>query len=161
MGDFMTNMAAHPTDPNTAYILFSAAGLPKIFRTQDAGQTWASLTGTVGTTDAVSSNGFPNVATYAMLQMPYDPNTIWAGTEIGLVVSSDNGGWTWAHPVVLVPERGGAPDAASRMAQGDRGHARTRGVHDSALRTRHDVVCGVTEPSEPRAVSVGCDRHRA
>lgn len=102
MGHYMTNMATHPTDANTAYILFSAAGLPKIFRTQDGGQTWASLTGTVGTTDAVSTNGFPNVATYAMLQMPYDPSTIWAGTEIGLVVSSDNGA-TWARPSFSFP----------------------------------------------------------
>ena len=38
MQHFITNMATHPTDANTAYILFSAAGLPKIFRTQDAGQ---------------------------------------------------------------------------------------------------------------------------
>ncbi len=102
MAHFMTNMATHPTDANTAYILFSAAGLPKIFRTQNAGQTWSSLTGTVGLTDAVSTNGFPNVATYSMLQMPYDPNTIWVGTEIGLVVSTD-GGATWARPAFTFP----------------------------------------------------------
>ena len=102
MQHFMSNMATHPTDANTAYILFSAAGLPKIFRTQNAGQTWSSLTGTVGLTDAVSTNGFPNVATYSMLQMPYDPNTIWVGTEIGLVVSTD-GGATWARPAFTFP----------------------------------------------------------
>src|SRR5690606_27890743 len=43
---------------------------------------------------ALSSNGFPNVATYALLVLPFNPEVLWAGTEIGLFVSED-GGQTW------------------------------------------------------------------
>jgi photosystem II stability/assembly factor-like uncharacterized protein len=90
----VTGMATHPTDEKTAYVLFSFAGAPKVLRTTDLGQTWTELSG-FGT-NTTSSNGFPDVATYSLLVMPYDTNIIWAGTEIGLF-ESKNGGATWAY----------------------------------------------------------------
>jgi len=90
---FITKLASHPTQPNTAYALFSFYGKPKILRTTDLGQNWIDISGF--NTGSISTNGFPDVATYCLYVMPDNPNIIWAGTEIGIVESQDNGA-TWA-----------------------------------------------------------------
>jgi photosystem II stability/assembly factor-like uncharacterized protein len=89
----ITKLASHPTEQKTAYAIFSFAGRPKIVRTTDLGQTWADITG-FGVND-ISSNGFPDVAVYCVYVRPDDPNIIWAGTEIGIVESINNG-QSWA-----------------------------------------------------------------
>ncbi len=85
----ITKLASHPHESNTAYVLFSQAGNPKILRTTDLGQTWEDISG-FGNGD-VSVNGFPDVAVYCLYVRPDNPNIIWAGTEIGIVESQDNG----------------------------------------------------------------------
>jgi photosystem II stability/assembly factor-like uncharacterized protein len=90
----ISGLATHPTEPNTAYALFSYAERPKILKTTDLGATWTDITGFAGGGGA-STNGFPDVAVYDLLVKPNDPQKIWAGTEIGLV-ASDDGGATWA-----------------------------------------------------------------
>lgn len=89
---FISAIETHPTDPNTAFLLFSYKGKPKILRTEDKGNSWNDISG-FGT-DSVSSNGFPDVVVLSLLVMPHDPDVIWAGTEIGIVESVDNG-TTW------------------------------------------------------------------
>lgn len=86
---FISAIETHPVDPNTAYLLFSYQGKPKILRTVDKGDTWEDISG-FGTNE-VSNNGFPDVVVLSLLVMPHDPNVIWAGTEIGIVESVDNG----------------------------------------------------------------------
>jgi len=89
----ISGLATHPTEPNTAYVLFSFAERPKILKTTDLGLTWTDISGFgIG---SVSTNGFPDVAVYDLLVWPNDPQKIWVGTEIGLVESLD-GGATWA-----------------------------------------------------------------
>ncbi|MCF7823031.1 MAG: T9SS type A sorting domain-containing protein [Candidatus Marinimicrobia bacterium] len=85
-----SGIGTHPSDPNTAYLLFSAANGPKIMRTEDLGQTWEDISGFTPA-GPVSSNGFPNVAVYSLMVMPDNESTLWAGTEIGLFVSTDAG----------------------------------------------------------------------
>ena len=85
----ISGIATHPIQDSTAYILFSFSQKPKILRTTNLGQSWEDISG-FGT-NAVSNNGFPDVAIYDLLVMPHEPNTIWAGTEIGLFESTDNG----------------------------------------------------------------------
>lgn len=85
----ITKLASHPREENTAYALFSQAGNPKILRTEDLGQTWEDISG-FGTGD-ISTNGFPDVAVYCLYVRPDNPDIIWAGTEIGIVESLDNG----------------------------------------------------------------------
>ncbi|RMF64848.1 MAG: T9SS C-terminal target domain-containing protein, partial [Bacteroidetes bacterium] len=100
-----SGLATHPADPQTAYVLFSQFGLPKIYRTTDLGQTWEDLSGFENATDGQSTNGFPDVAVYDLLVMPDNPNVLWAGTEIGLFVSYDNGAsWTFedSFPAVSI-----------------------------------------------------------
>ncbi|NOG46617.1 MAG: T9SS type A sorting domain-containing protein [Calditrichaeota bacterium] len=88
----ISGLATHPTQRNTAYILFSYAQAPKIVRTSDLGQTWEDITGFLGSDS--STNGFPDVAVYSLVVMPFDTTIIWAGTGIGLFESTDNGE-TW------------------------------------------------------------------
>ncbi|MDH4090961.1 MAG: T9SS type A sorting domain-containing protein [Cyclobacteriaceae bacterium] len=85
----ITKLASHPTEPNTAYVLFSFARGPKILRTKNLGQTWEDISGFhAGST---SANGFPDVAVYSLYVRPDNPAIIWAGTEIGIVESQDDG----------------------------------------------------------------------
>ncbi len=89
---FISAIETHPVDPNTAYVLFSYHGKPKILRTEDKGANWEDISG-FGT-NSISSNGFPDVVVLSLLVFPHDPDVIWAGTEIGIVESIDNGA-TW------------------------------------------------------------------
>ncbi|RDC61681.1 T9SS type A sorting domain-containing protein [Adhaeribacter pallidiroseus] len=89
----LTGLATHPTEDSTAFALFSIAGSPKILKTSNLGKTWNDISGF--SKNNKSSNGFPDVAVYSLLVMPHNPNIIWAGTEIGLVTST-NGGKNWA-----------------------------------------------------------------
>ncbi len=88
----LSGLATHPFEDSTAYVLFSFHGGPKILRTNDLGQSWEDISG-FGTGN-VSANGFPDVAVYDLLVRPDNPEIIWAGTEIGIFESIDNGE-TW------------------------------------------------------------------
>ncbi|MDZ4805438.1 MAG: FlgD immunoglobulin-like domain containing protein [Candidatus Eisenbacteria bacterium] len=89
----ISGLSTHPTDANTAYVLFSFAGRPKIIRTVDGGVSWTDITGFAG--GSPSTNGFPDVAVYDLLVFSNNTNRLWAATEIGLVESL-NGGASWA-----------------------------------------------------------------
>lgn len=88
----ITKLASHPTNENIAYALFSFAGKPKILRTSNLGQTWEDISGF--NSGSTSTNGFPDVAVYCLYVRTDDPNILWAGTEIGIIESLDNG-VTW------------------------------------------------------------------
>jgi photosystem II stability/assembly factor-like uncharacterized protein len=94
MGAFV-NLATHPTEPNTAFAIFAIGGRPKILRTKDLGKTWTDITG-FGASGSSSNNGFPDVAVYSVFVFPNNTQKIWAGTEIGIFESKDEGK-TWAY----------------------------------------------------------------
>ncbi len=89
----LSGFATHPSDKNTAYALFSTYGNAKILKTTDLGKTWEDLSGFDGNS-GVSDNGFPDVAVFDLLVMPYNDDIMWAGTEIGIFESTD-GGANW------------------------------------------------------------------
>ena len=91
---YSTGIYTHPTEPNTAYVLFSVADQAKILKTEDLGQTWVDISG-FGASSPSSSNGFPDVFTHSLLVMPFNTDIIWAGTEIGIFESLD-GGQSWS-----------------------------------------------------------------
>ena len=90
-GSSISGIYSHPTEDSTVYVLFSSRNNPKIIESKDLGQTWEDITGFSG---GPSNRGFPNVPTYSLAVMPYDCDVIWAGTDIGLVETTDRG-QTW------------------------------------------------------------------
>lgn len=85
---YISGLAASSINPGRAFTLFSAAGQPKVVKTNDYGETWTDISGFVG---GVSTNGFPNVSVHSLLEMPFDQNVLWAGTDIGIFESVDAG----------------------------------------------------------------------
>ncbi|MEM6802121.1 MAG: T9SS type A sorting domain-containing protein, partial [Bacteroidota bacterium] len=83
----ISGMYLDPLDENTAYLLFSPKGVPKILRTKDLGQTWEDLSGFQKGID----RGFPDVSVFSLQVLPHAPGTIWAGTDIGIFESTDDG----------------------------------------------------------------------
>lgn len=87
---FISGLETSPTNENRAYVLFSGQGAAKILKTEDLGQTWLDISGfTTG-----EDTGFPDVAIHSILEMPFDENMIFAGTDIG-VFQTLNGGQNW------------------------------------------------------------------
>ncbi len=95
----LSGLYPHPSDSMTVFALFSVAGQSKILRSTDLGESWKDIT---QFESGKSTNGFPDVATYSMLVFPKSQNRIWAGTEIGIFESMDNG-ISWHYLSNLIP----------------------------------------------------------
>ena len=92
LNGYVSGIYSHPTEDSTVYLLFSYFERAKVFESKDLGATWEDLSGYPSNFETgESSNGFPNVGVNALVVMPYDPNIIWVGTEIGLLESTDRG----------------------------------------------------------------------
>ncbi|HET7505629.1 MAG TPA: hypothetical protein VFK02_31635 [Kofleriaceae bacterium] len=57
----------------------------RLYRTTDGGQTWASIVGTD------PNHQLPNVAIYVVKYDPVTPTTIYAGTDLGVYISTSDG----------------------------------------------------------------------
>lgn len=88
---FISGLGTSYTERNRAYALFSSQGRPKILKTEDLGQTWADISGF----ESGIQTGFPDVAVHSILEMPFNKDIIWAGTDIGLFETED-GGASWS-----------------------------------------------------------------
>ncbi|MEO9804275.1 MAG: T9SS type A sorting domain-containing protein [Reichenbachiella sp.] len=101
----ITTIVPDPNDAQTVYVTMSRTGEPKILRSKNLGETWEDISG-FGV-NSESSNGFPDISTYDLLIFP-DGMTIWAGTELGLYESTDNGeSWHYADnglPFVMIQD---------------------------------------------------------
>lgn len=95
---YISGLSPSNTNEARAYVLYSAAGQPKVVKTNDFGATWTDISGF--TTGSVSS-GFPNVPVHSLIEMPFDENVLWAGTDIG-IFETINGGTNW-YPVTTIP----------------------------------------------------------
>ncbi|MCY4160205.1 MAG: T9SS type A sorting domain-containing protein [Bacteroidetes bacterium] len=94
----ISGLGTHPTSRATAYVMFSVSCHPKLFRTEDMGQTWEDLSGFVNRFghNCESSNGFPNTHVYDIEVFPDNPRVMWVGTALGIFESRDNGE-TWSY----------------------------------------------------------------
>lgn len=149
----ITKLASHPTQDSTAYALFSFSGRPKILRTSDLGQSWQDLS---GFTTSVSDNGFPDVAVYCLYVRPDNTDIIWAGTEIGIVESLDNGvSWTLLEdfPNVSVWDMKGQDDQIVIATHG-RG-IWTAKINSSQLELMNPIINAIgTSPKNHLSMSI-------
>ena len=94
----ISGLSASSVNPAQAYTIFSLAGQTKIVKTSDYGATWTDITGfSTGT-----ATGFPDVSVHSVIEMPFDQNVLWAGTDVGLFETT-NGGASWYLITALPP----------------------------------------------------------
>ena len=89
-GNFVSRIAVSPFDANVVYVATGSFGPTNVVKTVNGGATWSDATGS-GTT------ALPEAPVNDVEIDPADPNTIYAGTEVGVFVSRD-GGSTWDLP---------------------------------------------------------------
>ena len=89
--NFIARAVIDPNNANTAYVTLSAFGVVSVWRTSDlssANPTWTPRPGT-------GANVLPQVPVSAFLVDPAASTNLYAGTDIGVYVSTDSGAnWT-------------------------------------------------------------------
>ncbi|WP_103865182.1 T9SS type A sorting domain-containing protein [Aquimarina sp. I32.4] len=83
----ISGLETSSVNENRAYALFSVQGAAKILKTEDLGQTWEDISGF----STGENRGFPDVAIHCLVEMPFDENQIWVGTDIGVFQTLDGG----------------------------------------------------------------------
>jgi hypothetical protein len=98
---YVGRIAIDPTNTNVAYVCFGGFNIP-------AGQhVWKTSNLMTGTpTWAASGTGLPDVPVNAFVVDPLLPSRLWAGTDVGVYMSTDGGAswnpYTTGMPVVAV-----------------------------------------------------------
>ncbi|HVF47464.1 MAG TPA: FG-GAP-like repeat-containing protein, partial [Pyrinomonadaceae bacterium] len=87
-GRYVGRIAISPVDQNTAYVALGGFGIPgrhvmKTTNLNAATPTWVD-----------AGSGIPDIPTNGLVIDPQNPNTLYAGTDIGVFVSTD-GAVTW------------------------------------------------------------------
>jgi photosystem II stability/assembly factor-like uncharacterized protein len=95
---YISGLATSYIEKNRAYALFSSQGAAKILKTENLGATWTDISGF----STGANTGFPDVAIHSLLEMPFDKNLIWVGTDIG-IFETENGGTSWSLVSGLPP----------------------------------------------------------
>ncbi|MBL9030700.1 MAG: hypothetical protein JNM80_03215 [Phycisphaerae bacterium] len=78
-------------DPNRIYVSFMEYASNNVWKSADGGATWQNASGT-------GLGALPAIAVSTIVNHPLDSNRLYAGTDIGLFVSTDDGN-SWS-PVV-------------------------------------------------------------
>lgn len=111
---FVTSIVVAPTDGNKAYVTFSGFASGHIFHTTDGGVTWNDI-----------SADIPNIPVNALLIDPTRSETLYAGTDIGVFRSLDDG-QNWHRfnngmPPVIVTGFAAQPTGAIQLSTYGRG----------------------------------------
>ncbi|MGB3776304.1 MAG: hypothetical protein WA951_13690, partial [Leeuwenhoekiella sp.] len=88
---FISGLETSPTNSERAYALFSSQGAAKVLKTEDLGQTWEDISGFTQGED----RNFPDVAIHCLVEMPFDEDVLWVGTDLGIFQTED-GGDSWS-----------------------------------------------------------------
>ncbi|MFN0131978.1 MAG: GC-type dockerin domain-anchored protein [Phycisphaerales bacterium] len=75
-------------NPNRVYVSFMTYSSNNVWKSADGGTTWQNASGS-------GIGALPAIAISTIVNHPLDSNRLYAGTDIGLFLSTDNGG-SWA-----------------------------------------------------------------
>ncbi len=89
----VAGLAFDPTNPNVMYATYSTLNSAPtdghVYKSVDGGATWQR-------SDGSGSTAVADMPVFRLLVNPYNPATLYLGTELGLLTSSD-GGISWAR----------------------------------------------------------------
>jgi photosystem II stability/assembly factor-like uncharacterized protein len=128
---FVESLTIDPANAAIAYLTFGGYGTGHVFRTTNFGQSWTDIGGTPGL-----STSIPNVPVSAFLIDPVNPTTLYAGSDIGVFRSLDNGA-TWETfnqgmlPAVVTKFATGANGAIQLSTYGRGAYELTTGASSS------------------------------
>jgi photosystem II stability/assembly factor-like uncharacterized protein len=80
---FLTDIEFDPSNNRNVYLTYSGYGTPHVFKSTNAGASWADI-----------SSNLPDVPANSMQVHPQKPNLLFLGTDVGVFLS-ENGGQTW------------------------------------------------------------------
>jgi hypothetical protein len=86
---FVSWVAFDPVNENVAYATYTTFGGPHVYKSADAGETWASI-------DGAGATAIPDIPVHCIVVDPVDSQRLYIGTDIGVFVSLD-GGANWAR----------------------------------------------------------------
>lgn len=84
---WVTSLAFDPRDVNVLYATYGNFGGAHVYRSIDGGATWHSL-------DGAGATGIPDIPVHSLVVDPDDPQRLYIGTDVGVMVSID-AGRTW------------------------------------------------------------------
>ncbi|MFM8532848.1 MAG: WD40/YVTN/BNR-like repeat-containing protein [Acidimicrobiia bacterium] len=84
---WVTSIAHDARSTGVVYATYRNFGGDHVYRSRDFGQTWTALPGS-------GSGVLPNLPVHAIVVDPDDPQRLYLGTDLGVIVSVD-GGRTW------------------------------------------------------------------
>jgi photosystem II stability/assembly factor-like uncharacterized protein len=87
---------AHPKDPS---VLFAGSEPAAVYRSDDGGDSWSECAGFQRANDSNQWNFHGDRLSHVreLRTAPGDPNTMYAGIEVGGIVKSTDGGSTWSQ----------------------------------------------------------------
>ncbi|MEO0339509.1 MAG: hypothetical protein AAF242_09860, partial [Bacteroidota bacterium] len=86
------DIAFHPQNENVLYAVLAGFGTDHVYKTEDAGETWESI-----------SNGLPDVPFHTIFIDPENPSFLYVGGDAG-VYYSNNDGENWEPFISGLPE---------------------------------------------------------
>jgi hypothetical protein len=118
---YISRAIISPVDANTAFVALAAYNVPNVYKATNLSSgtpTWTAISG-------AGATGLPLIPADAFLVDPTYPNIMYAGTDIGVYVTSDSGA-TWSSfgiglPRVAVFDMAAAPGRFLRIATHGRG----------------------------------------
>ena len=87
----VTSIAVDPTNPANVFVTFSGFNTGHVFQSTNSGGTWTNISGNL-----------PNIPANAIVFDPDNANTLYVGTDIGVMKTAD-GGNTWSTLVTGLP----------------------------------------------------------
>jgi len=88
-GIYISSIAFDPTNATRAYATVSTFGVGHVWRSTNSGVSWIDISGS-------GASGLPDVPAHTVAVSPFDPDTLYVGTDVGVFVTTDGGG-SWAR----------------------------------------------------------------